>query len=320
MNVNSVFGPVSTDSLGTTLMHEHVAIFEWSMRMSFGNRWMDVDKLAEYVGGMLKDARENYGIRTMVEGSVPNIGRDVGLMKRIADISGVNIIVSSGMYYGDEIFLRGKPAEAIESLLLYECSNGIQDTGIKPGILKCATDADGITPTNHMLLTAISRVQKKTGLPMFAHTCAALQVGLEQQALFEYNGVDLSRVIIGHCGDTNDLDYLEALLNKGCYIGMDRFGIGNGFNSLENRVETVYELCRRGWIDRLVLSQDCCPFVDWGQLDWSMVECEEHPMKEFNYTYMHRKAFPLLLEKGLRESDIEHMMVDNPKRFFEGKR
>ena len=323
MKVNSVLGPIETKEMGTTLMHEHVACYDWSMRMSFGKRWMDPEKLVVYAGNLLKNAREKFGIQTMVDGSAANIGRDIKMIKAVAEYSGVNIIVSSGMYFNEEPFLLGKPAQMMADVLIDECENGIEDTVIKPGILKCATDVNGITPINHMLLDAISIVQKKTNLPLFAHSAPTLGMGILQQAIFKSHGVDLSRVIIGHSDDTDNIEYLEKLLKAGSYLGMDRIGIGSavGVNSktLEERVNTIYELCKRGWIDKLFLSQDTCPYIDWGAYDWSIVDNPDSPLYDFDYTYLHRKAIPLLLEKGLTQSDIDHMMIDNPRTFFEGK-
>ena len=103
---------------------------------------------------------------------------------------------------------------------------------------------------------------RATGVPISTHTEPATRRGLEQQKVFESEGVDLSRVVIGHSGDTADLEYLEELLARGSYLGMDRFGL-YGILSFEERVRTVVELCERGYVDKLVLSHDAACYNDW---------------------------------------------------------
>ena len=133
---------------------------------------------------------------------------------------------------------------------------------MKAGILKCATDHPGVTPAVEEVLRAVARAHRATGVPISTHTEPATRRGLEQQKVFESEGVDLSRVVIGHSGDTADLEYLEELLARGSYLGMDRFGL-YGILSFEERVRTVVELCERGHVERLVLSHDAACYNDW---------------------------------------------------------
>ena len=122
-------------------------------------------------------------------------------------------------------------------------------------MIKCATDEPGITPGVEQVLRCCARAHRQTGIPITTHTHAATRRGLEQQHIFKEEGVDLSRVVIGHCGDTEDIDYLEEIMAAGSFIGMDRFGI-DVMLPTENRVNTVAELCKRGHADQMVLSHD----------------------------------------------------------------
>src|SRR5215467_553844 len=110
-------------------------------------------------------------------------------------------------------------------MFVRDIREGIADTGIKAGILKCATDEPGVTKDVERILRATAQAHRRTGVPISTHTHAQRRVGLDQQRIFREEGVDLSRVDIGHSGDTTDLDYLEKLIAAGSYIGMDRFGI-----------------------------------------------------------------------------------------------
>ena len=95
-----------------------------------------------------------------------------------------------------------------------------------------------------------------------AHRRGVASAGLEQQEIFRSEGVDLTRVVIGHSGDTDDFDYLEELIANGSILGMDRFGI-DGYLPTARRVEVIAELCRRGYADRMVLSHDASCYLDW---------------------------------------------------------
>lgn len=317
MEINSVLGKISTEELGYTLMHEHVVCVDWSARMCFKDRWIERDKAVEIAVGQLKRAM-SYGVKTIVDGTAVNIGRDIGLIREVAEKSGMNIIASTGFYYQEDPYLLKKPAEMIIDLLLEECDRGIEGTGILPGIIKTAADKNGVNDYIKKMIKVSSEVHKHTNLPIFAHSSVFMKTGSLQQDEFEKNGVDLSRVIIGHSGDTNDIEYLESILKRGSYIGMDRFGL-DYFNPLEERCKTICELAKRGWLDRMVLSHDFSSYLDWGDRSWEKTKNADYFHLDLDYSYVHRKAIPILLEMGLTEDDINVMMVENPRRFFEGK-
>ena len=316
MMINSVLGKISTDQLGTTLIHEHVICIDWAARMCFRDRWFERDKVIEIAVGQLKKAKE-HGIDTIVDGTSVNLGRDIELMKEVSEKSGVNIIPSVGWYFQEEPYLMGKPIEWLIDLILEECERGIEGTGILPGAIKSATDKYGVTDLNKKLIYMASEVQKKTDLPIFAHSSIWQKTGPKQQDEFEKNGVDLRRIVIGHSGDSNDIDYLESIMKRGSYIGCDRFG-DDEKNSLENRVNTICELIQRGWIHQICLSHDYSAYIDWADHSWQNTRDADWMNLDVDYSYIHRKAIPLFLERGLTKEDIDIMMVENPKNFFEG--
>src|SRR5579863_7601472 len=134
-----------------------------------------------------------------------------------------------------------------------DVTEGIAGTGVRAGILKCAVDEKGLNPGLEMVLRAVARAHLRTGVPISTHTHAATRRGLEQQRIFQEEGVDLSRVVIGHSGDSTDIAYLEELIAQGSYIGMDRFGI-DMLLPFADRVNTVAVMCERGHADKMVLS------------------------------------------------------------------
>ena len=148
-------------------------------------------------------------------------------------------------------------------------------------------------------------------MPISTHTAARQKVGLDQQRVFREEGVDLGRVVIGHCGDTTDLAYLEELIANGSYLGMDRFGI-DSILGFEDRVNTVATLCERGHAARMVLSHDAACFLHW--MPERLIPAA---LPRWNYLHIHKDVLPALRAKGVTEEQIRTMMVENPRRIFE---
>ena len=195
------------------------------------------------------------------------------------------------------------------AMFVRDIVDGIANTGVKAGVIKCATGESGMTPGVERVLRACARAHRQTGVPITTHTHAPTRGGLEQQRIFEEEGVDLSRVVIGHSGDTDDLAYLEAIIERGSYIGMDRFGLDLGVPT-ESRVEVVAELCRRGYADHMVLSHDASCFMDW------FPEVLP-PTGNWNYLHISKNVLPMLRARSVSEAQIEQMLIMNPRRYFE---
>ena len=146
---------------------------------------------------------------------------------------------------------------------------------------------------------------------MTTHTHAGTKRGLEQQRIFAEEGVDLSRVVIGHCGDSTDLDYLEELIGAGSYIGMDRFGV-DVYLPFEDRVATVAKMCERGHADKMVLSHDATCYFD------ALPEATlPIALPNWHYLDIHNDVIPALKQRGVTDEQLTTMLVDNPRRIFE---
>ena len=198
------------------------------------------------------------------------------------------------------------------NLFVRDIVEGIAGTGIKAAVIKCATDRPGVTPDVERVLRACAKTHVQTGAPITTHTFAASKCGLDQQAIFKSEGVDLGRVVIGHCGDSDDLSYLEEIIANGSIIGMDRFGI-DGYQTTAKRVEVVAEMCARGYADRMVLSHDASCY-----LDWIPGEIPPSTMPHWHYLHISHDVIPALLAAGVTEQQVNTMLVDTPRRYFEG--
>jgi len=313
MKINTVTGPIDTTALGATFMHEHVSCADWSLRASFGEAFFSPQKVADKAVAMYTAMRDQCGVTTVVDGTPINLGRDVNLIKQVAERTGLNFVVSSGFYYQMEPSLMARPQAEIAGLLLDECEHGIGGTGILPGIMKAAVDQPGLTPYLRKVLSAVGTVAAQTGLPIFCHHNPSLRDGGDILDIFEGQGVAPNKVIMGHSGDTDNLDYLQSLLQRGCYIGMDRFGYCAITLGLEKRVATIAALCQSGWTSRMFLSHDLAAFLGMGG-EFDDAAAGLLP----DYTFIHTQVRPALEAAGVSQEDFDQMMTANPARFFEG--
>jgi phosphotriesterase-related protein len=317
--LNTVRGPVDTDDLGVTLMHEHVFVLSPDITANYPEVWGDeADREADAIA-RLNELKAN-GVDTIVDLTVIGMGRYIPRIARVAAATELNIVVATGVYTYNDVpmyFHFTAPGgmlgdvEPMVEMFVRDIEVGIADTEVKAAILKCATDEPGVTPGVERVLRAVAKAHRQTGAPISTHTHAATRRGLDQQRIFAEEGVDLSRVVIGHCGDTTDLGYLEELIGNGSYIGMDRFGV-DVFLSFEDRVNTVAQMCERGHADKMVLSHDAACFIDW--LPEEVVPVA---MPNWHYLHIHHDVIPALKQRGVSDEQLTTMLVDNPRRIFD---
>jgi phosphotriesterase-related protein len=312
-------GGIDASQLGTTLMHEHVFVLDTEIAQNFPGEWGNEEKRVADAITRLSELKSR-GVDTIVDLTVIGLGRYIPRIQQIARQTKLNIIVATGIYtYHDAplyFHFRGPGTalggpELIVDMFVHDITEGIADTGVRAGILKCATDEPGVTKDVERILRATAQAHRKTGVPISTHTHARSRVGLDQQRIFREEGVDLSRVIIGHSGDTTDLGYLEELIGNGSSIGMDRFGIDT-LLSFEDRVNTVAEMCRRGHAEKMVLSHDAACYNHW---------LPERPLPamlpRWNYLHIHNDVIPALKKKGVTDEQLHIMLVSNPRKIFE---
>src|SRR5438876_7778599 len=179
----------------------------------------------------------------------------------------MQVIVATGIYWEVPHHFRsttGRSVDYIAELFIKDIQDGIMDTGVRAGIIKCATDEPGVTQDVERILRASAKAHRATGVPISTQTHAASEVGLKQQDVFESEGVDPSRVVIGHSGDTEDTTYLRKICDRGGYIGMDRFGI-DIFLATDKRVATIVKMCELGYAKQMVLSHDAACYFGWAE-------------------------------------------------------
>ena len=312
--VETTGGPVDVEELGLTLIHEHFRTADEAGRFQFPHLY---DDQAEW-DAAISDANAvvSHGVKTVVEPSAMFLSRDAAFSKRIADESGLNVILATGIYTYDHLpqVLFNRDEDAIAAIFVHELEHGIQGTPIKPAFIKCAADAPGVTPNVEKVHRAAARASNQTGKPIMAHSHPSSGTGIEQMCIFVEEGVDPAKVQIAHTGDTDDLDYIERLLATGCWIGMDRYGL-DLFLPTEPRNVTVLALLEKGHADRMFLSQDYCSSIDWFPREMQeYLQANEVP--KWSMTFLFEEVIPELKQRGMTDDHVDQMMVENPKRWL----
>lgn len=324
--IETVKGPVPEESLGRVLAHEHIFVLSPEIQANYPEEWGEEEARIAQAADRLNELKAS-GIDTIIDPTAIGLGRYVPRISEVAARTELNIVVATGLYTFNELphYYRGRrpPREggAVDILTTHfvqDIAEGVSGTAtgggtgakVKAGVIKCATDQPGLTPDVERTLRACAQAHRQTGCPITTHTHARSERGLDQQRVFLEEGVDLSRVVIGHCGDTDDLDYLSKILEQGSYLGMDRFGI-DGYLTTEQRVNVIAELCRRGFESQLVLSHDASCYIDWiaGELPLG-------PLPNWHYLHISNDVIPALLGAGVSQEQVDVMLVDNPRRFL----
>ena len=314
--VETVQGALDADELGLVLGHEHVRFRDEAVAVQWPERYDDDAELEAALAAVA--AAKEKGVQTIVDPTAMFGGRDVRFMKRVADQTGVQIIACTGIYSYDYLphYFENRDVDVMADHFVSDIEGGIQGTGIKAAFLKCAADAPGITERVEKIHRAVARASVKTGAPIMAHSLPAVGTGPRQVEIFEEEGVNLSRVQIAHCGDTDNLSYIEGLLGKGVYVGLDRYGL-EMFLPIDKRNATTAELLRRGHAERLIISQDFCATIDWFPPEAAEMFENSGGIRNWSMTLVFDEVVPWLRERGvLDDAAFQTIFVENPRRWL----
>jgi phosphotriesterase-related protein len=308
--INTVLGPATPAELGITLAHEHLRTRQEPMYVQFPHLYDD-DQAAAAILAELAHARE-FGLQSYCDATAPGLGRDVRFAQRIARESGIRILMASGYYTFDAIpsYFAHRDADVMAEAFVHDLTVGMQGTDAKAAYMKCATDEQGITANVEKVLRAVARAHRATGAPIVTHSVPALHNGLDQLDVFEDEGVDPRSVMIGHCGDTTDVDYLEEIVRRGALLGMDRYGMSDRL-ATEDRNATILELCRRGHADRILLGHDHSIVRDI-----ILPESQLAQRPEWSTHLVLERILPELVKQGLDQDLALAMVRENVHRWL----
>ncbi|MFZ0368054.1 MAG: phosphotriesterase-related protein [Halobacillus sp.] len=321
--VETVLGPLETEKLGKTLIHEHFYFgypgFQGDMTLGgfdFEEKKRQGIEIAEMV--------QQQGVETVVDPTPNECGRDVRLLQAVSEATGLNIICATGFYYegeGATPYFKfrqqlGTAEEEIYEMFMEEITHGIEGTGIKPGIIKLASSKNEITSYERMFFRAAVRAQKETGIVLLTHTQEGT-MGPEQAAFLIEEGADPSKVVIGHmCGATDINQHLQVL-NQGVYMAMDRWGLQGivGAPMDEERKAVLAGLLALGFEKQLFLSHDTVN-VWWGRPP-VLPDQLMNLLQNWQPDHLFKRVVPELKEKNaITEEQLAQIFISNSSRLF----
>ncbi|MCI0769154.1 MAG: phosphotriesterase [Chloroflexi bacterium] len=315
--INTVLGPISTADLGGMLTHEHLLASPMGVEYDTTLPFDREGQLLNLIGDM-KELRA-AGISSIIDPIPIELGRKVDFMRDVSEASGVNIVCATGLYHEQGTFsglppyFKMKSVDDLAGIFIKEITDGIGPDHIRPGVIKCATGPGLVTDNERKVLQAAARAHKATGVPITTHTTDGT-MGPDQLDIFEGEGIDLRYVTVGHCSDSANLDYLRNILTRGAYVGFDRVGL-EGHVSDEAKVGVVAALVAMGFTERIVLSHDHVGCMHGMRMT---MMSDPEVAKKRSYTYLLREFLPKLKATGITSDTLNTMLVDNPRRYFEG--
>jgi phosphotriesterase-related protein len=305
-HVMTVLGPVDPESIGFTLPHEHTQIYLWHIQ----DRW-DYWELTKDEPVALEELAlyREAGGTTLADLTLPGVGRDPEWLRRIAERSGLNIVMGGGWYrtayYPPEALIDRRSVDSLAEELVGEATVGVGDTGVRIGILgEIGTDKPWVTAQEERVFRAVARASRRTGLAISTHAVLS-DVGAAQLTILEEEGVDPGRVVIGHQDSYPVLDHYLSLIARGASIEFDFLGMS--FSAVEEHgesrvIDLLLELLHRGHADRVLLSQDVC---------------HTSQLKRYQgngYVYLQSTFLPRLRDRGVSEQEIAQLTIANPRR------
>jgi phosphotriesterase-related protein len=315
-DVQTVQGAIDAGEMGVTLVHEHMRTRDDAVAAEWPSAY---DEQAE-LEAALQEVRgaQGHGVQTIVDPTAMYLGRDVRFMKRVADETGVRIVACTGIYSYDHLppYFVNRDVDAMAALFVSDIEDGIQGTPIRAAFIKCAADAAGVTENIEKIHRAAARASMQTGVPIMAHSAPPTANAARQIEILLEEGVEPSRIQIAHAGDTDDVDFLESLIERGVYVGLDRYGL-EMFLPIDKRNATAAELLRRGHVERMMISQDACGTIDWFP-DEATPHFEDNGLiRNWTMSLVFEEIVPTLREMGVFDDAVFNtVFVENPKRWL----
>lgn len=321
--INTVTGPITADQLGRTVMHDHLC---------FGYPGFEFDastgkciEKEEAINKCVHDAKilVAQGIKTLVDPTPMDCGRNAEWLKEISEKSGLQIICVTGMFgegfsatgYWNLRMHCGDAASEYAELLEAELTKGIGNTGIKAGIIKIATGRNQISDYQKTFIKGAAMAHKATGATIYTHTEDG-ELGFDQAKLFLKFGCDASKIVIGHmCGEIRTSVHKD-ILDWGFNVGFDRIGAYDSYHPEDReKAMTMARLIKAGYGDQIVVSQDAICQRLGRPLVWPEEELFE--WRHYKFGYLCDTFLPLLKnEYGVTEQEIDKLLIDNPKRIL----
>lgn len=299
-NVRTVLGDIPASDLGFTYSHEHLHAVpppqqkDRDLEVSDYNKSLHELKIFKEVGG-----------HTLVEASTLDYGRDLSILKRMSQEAGVHVVATTGfnkhIYYPN--WVEAKSTQEIADMLVHDITIGGDGSDARAGFLKIGTYYNVIHPLEKKTTVAVAIAHKACGAPIWGHTEAGT-MGMEVLDILETEGIDLTKVALGHLDRNPDEYYLLKLAERGIYIQFDGPGKVK-YHPDSVRVAMIKSLIAHGHGDQMLISGDM------GRASY-LEAYGGGP----GFRYIKTKFIPRLLDEGISEDDIEKIFYKNPQRWL----
>lgn len=301
----TVNGPIESSSIGPTLSHEHVLV-DFIGADSVSQDRYDADSVFNKVLPYLQELKK-YNVNTFIEATPAYLGRDVVLLKRLSEATGINIVTNTGYYAanGNVHLPRHFYDESVEKISrrwVNEFENGIDGTQIRPGFIKISINEGSLSDIDAKVVRAAARTHLETGLTIMAHTGTAIGA-FEEIKILEEENVDPSALIWVHAQAEQDLEKFIIAAKKGVWVSFD----GAGWQPVELYVELLQNMKSHNLLNKTLISQD----AGWYSVGEPNGGEEFHP-----YTFIFTDLIPALKDNGFTKEDIDLLLTKNPQEAF----
>ena len=258
--IKTVSGDIPEEKLGITLIHEHICCFSEYLYGMVGKRYLDKDRLIDAAVRCLKTMKETCGLQTFIDCTPVNLGRDVELLKAVADGAEINILCATGFYHQEEPLVGSLHVEAIADYLAEDARR------VNAGIIKCAVETAEISAFDEKMLRAAAMAHRMLGLPIVLHTNPVCQNGRRSLEILLAEGVRPQAVTVGHLSAAEDVEYIREMAQLGCFVGLDRLNGDRSEGYIARIAEKINTLRAAGLGDRILLSHDALVFNGFDQV------------------------------------------------------
>lgn len=325
-NIQTVTGIITPNEMGATLVHEHVlfAYPGYSGDVTFGT--FDHEAAMQSCVAACS-AASAHGVKTLIDATPNECGRNPLFLKEVSERTGMNIICSTGYYYegqGAPHYFNFRQAlgfpveEEIYEMMVREITVGIGQTGVRAGVIKLGSSKNTITEYEQLFLRAGARAQRETGVPIITHTQEGT-MGPEQAELLISLGADPQKIQIGHMDGNTNPHYHRATLSHGVKIAFDSCGIQRmlAMPMDATRVEVLTELLRSDSGSQIMMSHDYV--MHWLGRPLPVPPPIQQLLPNWHLAGIFTYHLPALRANGIDEKQIEALLVQNPRRLFAGE-
>ena len=340
--VQTVLGPISVDTMGVTLAHEHCLIDTTSffhepdeetgrkiahepvslrnvgyIRYHFHE---NLDNLRLLDEGQAIDELRLYkqaGGKTIADATTVDLGRNPSALQRISQSTGLNIIMGSGYFVKAVQNLKimdKRTEEDIAEEIVEDVLKGTAGTDIHSGMIGEIGCTYPLEDCEKKVLRAAGMAQKEIGAPLQIHPGRSEDAPGEIVKILKDVGTDLHHTAICHVERTFfEAKHRYTLAEAGCYLSYDLWGregyYSSDFGAVDipndaQRMAQIKDLLSHGFGSQVLISYDIA------------YKCQYMAYGGHGYAHLLTNTVPAMRARGIGEELINDVLVENPKRFF----